>query len=98
MHRASLSASIRKEEGEMGYQAGADNVLRLPDLGDVNEVTIIEWMKAEGDSFGMGDDILEVETEKTTFVVDAPCSGHIKRIVRKAGEKARLNDILAELD
>ncbi len=82
----------------MDYQGDADSVLRLPDLGDVNEVTIIEWMKAEGDSFDAGDDILEVETEKTTFVVDAPHSGHVKRIVRKAGEKARFNDVLAELD
>ena len=52
-----------------------DNYLRLPDLGEVDEVTIVEWLKGEGESFSLGDDLVEVETEKTTFIVDAPATG-----------------------
>ena len=74
-----------------------DNYLTLPDLGEVDEVTIVEWLKNEGETFAVGDDLVEVETEKTTFIVDAPRSGRIKRIMRKAGEKAYRGDHLAEL-
>ena len=74
-----------------------DNYLRLPDLGEVDEVTIVEWLKGEGESFSLGDDLVEVETEKTTFIVDAPSDGRMVRITRKEGEKARVGDPLAEL-
>ena len=74
-----------------------DNYLHLPDLGEVDEVTIVEWLKGEGESFSLGDDLVEVETEKTTFIVDAPAAGRIERILRNPGEKARLGDRLAEL-
>lgn len=74
-----------------------DNYLRLPDLGEVDEVTIVEWIKGEKESFAAGDDLVEVETEKTTFIVDAPRAGRIVRIACKAGEKARVGDPLAEL-
>ncbi len=74
-----------------------DNYLRLPDLGEVDEVAIVEWLKDEDEGFAMGDDVVEVETEKTTFIVDAPRAGKIVRIMRKAGEKARVGDPLAEL-
>ncbi len=82
----------------MDNQGSGDNLLRLPDLGEVDEVTIIEWLKAEGDDFATGDELLEVETEKTTFIIDAPHAGRIARVVRKAGEKASFDDVLAELD
>ena len=74
-----------------------DNYLHLPDLGEVDEVVIVEWLKGKGDSFSVGDDLVEVETEKTTFIVDAPTAGRIEHILRKAGEKARVGDRLAEL-
>jgi len=74
-----------------------DNYLHLPDLGEVDEVAIVEWLKGEGATFAAGDDLVEVETEKTTFIVDAPVAGRIEHILCKAGEKARVGDRLAEL-
>ena len=74
-----------------------DNYLRLPDLGEVDEVAIVEWLKGEGAAFAGGDDLVEVETEKTTFIVDAPAAGRIKHILLDAGAKARTGDRLAEL-
>ncbi|HHE51819.1 MAG TPA: hypothetical protein ENL30_02005, partial [Candidatus Acetothermia bacterium] len=47
--------------------------------------------------FDLGDDLVEVETEKTTFVVDAPRAGKIERVMLHAGEKARIGTHLAEL-
>ena len=71
--------------------------LRLPDLGEIDEVTVVQWLKREGEMLDAGEDLLEVETEKTTFVVEAPQAGCLKRIVRKEGERARRDDLLAEI-
>jgi len=72
--------------------------VRLPDLGEVAEVTITNWLKQEGDTVAAGEDLLEVETEKTTFVVEAPKDGRIARILKKEGEKAKRDELLAEID
>ncbi len=72
--------------------------VRLPDLGEVDEVTIIAWLKEESEALRAGEDLVEVETEKTTFVIDVPRDGLLKRIVKKEGEKAHLNDLLAEIE
>jgi pyruvate/2-oxoglutarate dehydrogenase complex dihydrolipoamide acyltransferase (E2) component len=72
--------------------------VRLPDLGEVEEVTITSWLKAEGEHVAAGEDLLEVETEKTTFVVEAPAAGRLARILKQEGEKAERDELLAEID
>jgi pyruvate dehydrogenase E2 component (dihydrolipoamide acetyltransferase) len=48
----------------------------VPKLGlTMEEATIIEWMKKEGDQVGKGDAILEIETDKSTVEVESPASG-----------------------
>ncbi len=73
------------------------HAVRLPDLGEVDEVTITAWLKAEGDAVTAGEDLLEVETEKTTFVVEAPTDGTLVRIVKREGDKAKQDELLAEI-
>ncbi len=72
--------------------------VRLPDLGEVEEVTVTAWLRQEGDTVAEGEDLLEVETEKTTFVVAAPVDGRLARIIKREGEKAKRNELLAEID
>jgi|LZCG01.1.fsa_nt_gb 2-oxoglutarate dehydrogenase E2 component (dihydrolipoamide succinyltransferase) len=79
----------------MSEQASGE--VRLPDLGEVAEVTIVDWLKKEGEMLEAGEDLVEVETEKTTFVIDAPKAGRLARIVKEEGEKAHFNDLLAEI-
>jgi len=70
----------------------------LPNLGEIDEVTVVAWLKKEGETLKTGEDLLEVETEKTTFVIETPQAGQLVRIVKKKGEKARLDDLLAEIE
>ena len=71
--------------------------VRLPDLGKVEEVTIVGWLKKEGETVKAAEDLLEVETEKTTFVIESPASGKIVKITKKEGERAKLDELLAEI-
>ncbi len=48
----------------------------IPKLGQtVEEVTIIKWLKDEGDIVKKGEEILEVETDKAIFPVEAGAKG-----------------------
>ncbi|MCK4392704.1 hypothetical protein KAX17_07330 [Candidatus Bipolaricaulota bacterium] len=72
--------------------------VRLPNLGEIDEVTVVDWLKKEGETLKAGEDLLEVETEKTTFVIETPQAGQLVRIVKKKGERACLDDLLAEIE
>jgi len=71
--------------------------VRLPDLGEINEVTVVDWLRQEGETVVAGEGLVEVETEKTTFVVEAPQAGKLALIVKKKGDKAQINELLARI-
>ena len=72
--------------------------VRLPDLGEVTDVVIVTWLKREGDLVSMDEELVEVETEKTTFVIEAPKTGRLVRIVKQENEKVRRHDLLAQIE
>jgi pyruvate dehydrogenase E2 component (dihydrolipoamide acetyltransferase) len=50
----------------------------MPKLGlTMEEATIVNWLKDEGDQVSKGEAILEIETDKSTVEVEAPVSGHM---------------------
>ncbi len=50
--------------------------LYIPKMGQtVEEVTIVQWLKKEGDTVSRGDEVLEVETDKAVFPVEANGKG-----------------------
>ena len=42
-------------------------------------------------------DLVEVTTDKATFDIPAPCSGVLMDIVKKEGETARTDEIIATI-
>ncbi len=50
----------------------------IPKLGQtVEEVTIIDWLVKDGEHVEQGQSVLEVETDKAVFPVEANASGVI---------------------
>ncbi len=61
--------------------------LFIPKLGQtVEEVTLINWLVKEGDKVEQGQEVLEVETDKAVFNVEAPDSGFVHLGPYKAGD------------
>lgn len=61
--------------------------LKLPRLSmNMEEGTITAWKLAPDDRFAAGDPLYEVETEKVTTEVEAPCDGTLLEILVPAGE------------
>jgi len=68
----------------------------LPKLGmNQEEGEVVNWLVKEGDEVTEGQPIVEVETDKTTVELEAPASGVVGRIVRRAGEIVPINAVLA---
>ncbi|HSO10898.1 MAG TPA: dihydrolipoamide acetyltransferase family protein [Anaerolineales bacterium] len=68
----------------------------VPLLGEgVEEVTIIKWLKKEGDSVNELEPLLEVNTDKVDTEIPAPASGTVLKIVAEEGVPAKVGAILA---
>ena len=68
----------------------------VPLLGEgVEEVTIIKWLKKEGDSINELEPLLEVNTDKVDTEIPAPASGTVLKIMAEEGVPAKVGAILA---
>lgn len=61
--------------------------LKLPRISmNMEEGTIVAWRKQPGDAFTQGEILYDIETEKATLEVEAPCDGRLVEILVPAGE------------
>jgi 2-oxoglutarate dehydrogenase E2 component (dihydrolipoamide succinyltransferase) len=68
----------------------------VPLLGEgVEEVTIIKWLKKEGDSINELEPLLEVNTDKVDTEIPAPASGTVLKIMAEEGVPAKVGSVLA---
>jgi len=68
----------------------------VPLLGEgVEEVTVIKWLKQEGDSVNELEPLLEVNTDKVDTEIPAPTSGTVLKIVAEEGAPAKVGTVLA---
>ena len=71
-------------------------LLRLPSLGETMEWGIVtQWFKREGDRFEVGDDLYEVENEKSTLPVEAMTEGIVVKHVAPLGEELAVGTVVA---
>lgn len=71
--------------------------VRVPDLGDFDEVVVVEVHVAEGDSIQEGDPILTLETEKAAMDLPSTISGVIENIVVGIGDKVSNGDLVSNV-
>ena len=68
----------------------------VPLLGEgVEEVTVIKWLKKEGDSVSELEPLLEVNTDKVDTEIPAPASGTVLKILAEEGLPAKVGSLLA---
>ena len=72
--------------------------IRLPDLGEVDEVRVVQWLQEIGATIAADEDLLEVETEKTTFVVPAPVGGRLIEVVAIEGAMVQRGGVLGRIE
>ncbi len=68
---------------------------KLPDPGEgIHEAEIIEVLVEEGESVEEDQSVLVIETDKATTEIPSPVDGTVKEIRVKAGDTAKVGDIL----
>ncbi|HEY6315323.1 MAG TPA: acetoin dehydrogenase dihydrolipoyllysine-residue acetyltransferase subunit [Streptosporangiaceae bacterium] len=56
---------------------------------------ITDWIVAEGDEVGVGDDLADIETEKITGTLEASEAGTVRRLVARVGEDVPVSGTIA---
>lgn len=70
--------------------------LKVPTLGmDMEEATVLKWLVEEGDEVSKGDPVLEIETDKTSFEIEANDDGTIKNLRGEEGQTLPVGTVLA---
>lgn len=72
--------------------------IKVPTVGEsINEVTLIKWLKKDGDYVERDEVIAELESEKATFEVNAEQAGVLKTIGHE-GDTLNIGQVLAKID
>lgn len=72
--------------------------IKVPTVGEsINEVTLIKWIKKDGDFVERDEVIAELESEKATFEVNAEQAGTLKTMAQE-GDTLEIGAVLASID
>lgn len=72
--------------------------IKIPTIGEsISEVTLIKWLKKDGEYVERDEVIAELESEKATFEVNAEKAGTLKTL-GKEGDTLKIGDVVAKID
>ena len=72
--------------------------IKIPTIGEsITEVTLLKWVKKEGEWVDRDEVIAELESEKATFEVNAEKAGVLKPLA-KEGDTLNIGDVVAQID
>jgi pyruvate dehydrogenase E2 component (dihydrolipoamide acetyltransferase) len=70
----------------------------MPALGVAQETgTLLNWLKAEGQSVTKGEPLMEIETDKATVEIEAPADGMLVRVSAAAGDDVPVGQVIAAI-
>jgi len=71
--------------------------LLVPDIGDFEEVEVIEILVKQGDQININDPVVTIESDKSSVEIPSNISGIIKTVAVKVGDKVSKGDLLLTL-
>ena len=90
-----------KESSDSDRKASAGEAkvidVEVPDIGDEEDVEIIEILVSKGDSVAKEDGLITLETDKATMDVPCPDDGEIVEMLVKEGDKVSQGSVIAKL-
>lgn len=72
--------------------------LAVPDIGDFNEVEIIEILVAAGDQIDVEDSLITVESDKASMEIPSTATGTVKEIKVSIGDKVSEGSVVLILE
>ncbi|MBT8088451.1 MAG: dihydrolipoyllysine-residue acetyltransferase [Gammaproteobacteria bacterium] len=78
--------------------SGGNQTLVVPDIGDFDEVDVIEVHIGIGDEVSVEDPLVTLETDKASMDVPAVAAGKVEMVLVKVGDKVAAGTELAVID
>jgi len=72
--------------------------IRVPDIGDASNVTVIEVAVSQGDTVSEGDTLIVLESDKASMEIPADASGVVGKIHVSEGAEVNEGDPICELE
>ncbi len=72
--------------------------IQVPDIGDFDEVTVIELLVKPGDSIKADQSLLTVESDKASMEIPSSAAGVVKELRVKLGDKVKQGSIVLTLE
>ncbi len=76
----------------------ATKEIKVPDIGDFDEVDVIEVLVSEGDTIEPEHSLITLESDKAAMEVPAPEAGKITRVMVKVGDKVAEGKAIIEIE
>jgi pyruvate dehydrogenase E2 component (dihydrolipoamide acetyltransferase) len=70
----------------------------VPDIGDFDEVEIIEVLVGPGDTIAKDQSLITLESDKATMEVPSPYAGVVKELAVEVGDKASQGSLILSLE
>ncbi len=71
--------------------------LLVPDIGDFENVEVIELLVKEGQEIKKNDPVITIESDKSSVEIPSIFSGKIESIVVKVGDKVSKDDLILNI-
>ena len=72
--------------------------VKIPDIGDVNDVEVIEVLVSLGDTISKEDSLITVESDKASMEIPSPAAGVITSLLLKTGDRVSEGSDILVLD
>ncbi len=72
--------------------------VKIPDIGDVDDVEIIEVLVSVGDTIALEDSLVTVESDKASMEIPSPATGVITSLLVKTGDRVSEGSDILVLD
>jgi pyruvate dehydrogenase E2 component (dihydrolipoamide acetyltransferase) len=95
----SEESTIEEEESSEPVAETSTKIVPVvvPDIGDFDEVEVIEILVSVGDELNEEDSIITLESDKASMEIPTPVSGTVSSINISLGDKLKLGDLILEM-
>jgi pyruvate dehydrogenase E2 component (dihydrolipoamide acetyltransferase) len=70
----------------------------MPRLSDsMEEGTVLKWLKSVGDEVAVGEELVEIETDKANMVYESDAAGVLTEILAQEGDTLAIGEPIARV-
>ncbi len=71
--------------------------IKIPDIGDFEEVTVIELMVNPGQIISVDQSLITVESDKASMEIPSSHAGQVEEVIVKVGDKVKMGSLVLRL-